>query len=239
MYSRPLCHSGLFFCISDTYSHATALVRGCFLGVSFLAQNAGKGPVILDLKQPEDREKFISLVNDADVLVENFRPGVMARLGLEFDKLKEVNPRLVHCAISGFGQDGPLSTFPAYDKIIQGMSGVMSVTGDAEHSPYRVGYPLAAQHHDTRETGIVDAAETFFLESLKGQRHLSRPPRQRGGVAATAGASEGPCQVPCQPGGPGSAPARHVLSARDAIPFNRVGSVGSIGWPPRLRPSWQ
>ncbi|MFM9269653.1 CaiB/BaiF CoA transferase family protein [Halomonas elongata] len=113
------------------------------MGVSFLAQNAGKGSVTLDLKQPEDREKFISLVKDADVLVENFRPGVMARLGLEFDKLKEVNPRLVYCAISGFGQDGPLSTFPAYDQIIQGMSGVMSVTGDAEHSPYRVGYPLA------------------------------------------------------------------------------------------------
>ncbi|QFU01040.1 Formyl-coenzyme A transferase [Halomonas sp. THAF5a] len=113
------------------------------MGVSFLAQNAGKGSVTLDLKQSEDREKFISLVKDADVLVENFRPGVMARLGLEFDKLKEVNPRLVYCAISGFGQDGPLSTFPAYDQIIQGMAGVMSVTGDAEHSPYRVGYPLA------------------------------------------------------------------------------------------------
>ncbi|MAR70672.1 CoA transferase [Halomonas sp.] len=122
---------------------ADAVLNREHMGVSFLAQNAGKGSVTLDLKQPEDCEKFITLVKDADVLVENFRPGVMARLGLEFDKLKDVNPRLVYCAISGFGQDGPLSTFPAYDQIIQGMSGVMSITGDADHSPYRVGYPLA------------------------------------------------------------------------------------------------
>ncbi|MEQ5856243.1 CoA transferase [Halomonas sp. EF61] len=122
---------------------ADAVLNREHMGVSFLAQNAGKGSVTLDLKQPEDCEKFITLVKDADVLVENFRPGVMARLGLEFDKLKDVNPRLVYCAISGFGQDGPLSTFPAYDQIIQGMSGVMSITGDVDHSPYRVGYPLA------------------------------------------------------------------------------------------------
>lgn len=113
------------------------------MGVSFLAQNAGKGSVTLDLKKTEDREAFIDLVKKADVLVENFRPGVMARLGLSYDSLKQVNERLVYCAISGFGQEGPLSTFPAYDQIIQGMSGVMSITGDAEHSPYRVGYPLA------------------------------------------------------------------------------------------------
>lgn len=113
------------------------------MGVSFLAQNAGKGSVTLDLKNAEDRDKFIALVKEADVLVENFRPGVMARLGLDFDSLKQVNKQLIYCAISGFGQDGPLSTFPAYDQIIQGMSGVMSITGDAEHSPYRVGYPLA------------------------------------------------------------------------------------------------
>ncbi|PAU76508.1 CaiB/BaiF CoA transferase family protein [Halomonas salipaludis] len=113
------------------------------MGVSFLAQNAGKGSVTLDLKEESDRAHFIELVANADVLVENFRPGVMKRLGLAFDYLKTVNERLVYCAISGFGQDGPLANYPAYDQIIQGMSGVMSITGAPDNAPYRVGYPLA------------------------------------------------------------------------------------------------
>ncbi|MBD3897630.1 CoA transferase [Halomonas sp. ML-15] len=113
------------------------------MGVSFLAQNAGKGSITLNLKAEEDRARFIELVASADVLVENFRPGVMARLGLDFDYLKTLNERLVYCAISGFGQDGPLANYPAYDQIIQGMSGVMSITGAPDNAPYRVGYPLA------------------------------------------------------------------------------------------------
>nr|WP_067294054.1 CoA transferase [Marinobacterium profundum] len=114
-----------------------------FMGVSFLAQNAGKLSVTLDLKNAQDKEQFIELVKSADVLVENYRPGVMKRLGLDFEKLKQVNERLVYCAISGFGQDGPLANYPAYDQIIQGMSGVMSITGAPENAPYRVGFPLA------------------------------------------------------------------------------------------------
>ncbi|WP_298845345.1 CaiB/BaiF CoA-transferase family protein [uncultured Salinicola sp.] len=113
------------------------------MGVSFLAQNAGKRSVTLDLKRPADRETFLELVATADVVVENFRPGVMRRLGLGFETLREANPELVYCAISGFGQDGPLANYPAYDQIIQGMAGVMSITGAPENAPYRVGYPLA------------------------------------------------------------------------------------------------
>lgn len=79
----------------------------------------------------------------ADVLVENFRPGVMERLGLGHAALATLRPRLVYCAISGFGQDGPLRDNPAYDQIVQGLSGVMSVTGDAASAPLRVGYPVA------------------------------------------------------------------------------------------------
>ena len=75
--------------------------------------------------------------------MENFRPGVMERLNLDYETLRQENPRLVYCAISGFGQDGPLSKLPAYDQIVQGMSGVMSITGDADTAPYRVGYPMA------------------------------------------------------------------------------------------------
>ncbi|MCG7601522.1 CoA transferase [Halomonas sp. McH1-25] len=113
------------------------------MGVSFLAQNAGKRSVTLDLKQPDDRRRFLELVREADVLVENFRPGVMQRLELGYEALCEVNPELIYCAISGFGQDGPLANYPAYDQIIQGMAGVMSITGAPDNAPYRVGYPLA------------------------------------------------------------------------------------------------
>jgi len=113
------------------------------MGVSFLAQNAGKKSVTLNLKDPRGVDLFKTLATTADVVVENLRPGVMDRLGVGFDTLKVLNPRLVYCAISGFGQDGPMRSMPAYDQIVQGLSGVMSVTGDAETAPLRVGYPVA------------------------------------------------------------------------------------------------
>ncbi|TIR31089.1 MAG: CoA transferase [Mesorhizobium sp.] len=113
------------------------------MGASFLAQNAGKRSVVLDLKQEAGRERFLDLVASADALVENFRPGVMDRLGLGFARLKEVRPSLVYCAISGFGQTGPMRDNPAYDQIIQGLSGIMSITGTPETAPLRVGYPVA------------------------------------------------------------------------------------------------
>jgi len=99
--------------------------------------------VTLNLKHPRGKALLKRLVREADVLVENFRPGVMARLGLGYETLREENPRLVYCAISGFGQDGPWRDRPAYDQIVQGVAGVMSITGDADGAPLRVGYPLA------------------------------------------------------------------------------------------------
>jgi crotonobetainyl-CoA:carnitine CoA-transferase CaiB-like acyl-CoA transferase len=94
------------------------------MGASFLAQNAGKHSITLNLKNPKAREAFFRLVATSDVVVENFRPGVMERLGLGYDRLKAIKPGIVYCAISGFGQDGPLRSNPAYDQIIQGLSGV-------------------------------------------------------------------------------------------------------------------
>ncbi|MER9748941.1 CoA transferase [Mesorhizobium sp. M0140] len=113
------------------------------MGASFLAQNAGKRSVVLDLKKQADRERFFDLVASADALVENFRPGVMDRLGLGYEALKTVRPGLVYCAITGFGQTGPMRDNPAYDQIIQGLSGIMSITGTPETAPLRVGYPVA------------------------------------------------------------------------------------------------
>lgn len=111
------------------------------MGISFLAQNAGKSSVTLNLKDPRGKEILNKLVRRSDVLVENFRPGVMDRLDVGYDALKGQNPALIYCAISGFGQDGPWKDNPAYDQIVQGVSGVMSITGDQE--PSRVGYPLS------------------------------------------------------------------------------------------------
>ena len=113
------------------------------MGVSFLAQNPGKRSITLDLKHDDGKAVLRRLVSTADVLVENFRPGVMKRLGLGYDALLEENPKLIYCAISGFGQTGDLRDLPAYDQIIQGMSGIMSITGDSESAPLRVGYPVA------------------------------------------------------------------------------------------------
>ena len=113
------------------------------MGVSFLAQNAGKKSVTVNLKHAQGKALFLKLVETADVVVENFRPGVMDRLGVGYETLREIRPQLIYCAISGFGQDGPWVHRPAYDQIIQGASGVMSITGDAESAPLRVGYPVA------------------------------------------------------------------------------------------------
>ena len=134
-----------------------------FMGASFLAQNGGKKSVTVNLKTAQGKTVLRRLVKSADVLVENFRPGVMSRLGLGYEELRECNPSLVYCAISGFGQDGPLRDAPAYDQIIQGLSGMMSITGDADSAPLRAGYPVA----DTI-SGIVAA---FATASALVRRH--------------------------------------------------------------------
>ena len=112
------------------------------IGSSFLAQNAGKKSVEIDLKDDEQRGVFEDLVRGADVLLENFRAGVLARLGFSWERLHDINPALVYCAISGFGQTGPMSQAPAYDQIIQGLSGMMSITGTEDTAPLRVGFPV-------------------------------------------------------------------------------------------------
>jgi crotonobetainyl-CoA:carnitine CoA-transferase CaiB-like acyl-CoA transferase len=112
------------------------------MGASFLAQNSGKKSIELDLKSSAGRAAFESMVAGADVLLENFRAGVLTRLGYGWERLRELNPGLVYCAISGFGQSGPMSGAPAYDQIIQGLSGMMSVTGTPDTAPLRVGFPI-------------------------------------------------------------------------------------------------
>ena len=149
------------------------------MGTSFLAQNANKKSLTLNLKAPQGKEILKRLVKAADVLVENFRPDVMGRLGLSYDVLRQVNPRLIYCGISGFGQTGPDALKPAYDQIIQGLSGEMAINGDERLNPLRAGFPvcdtvgglnaafaiMAALYHRER-TGEGQSIDVALLDSI-------------------------------------------------------------------------
>jgi len=128
------------------------------LGVSFLAQNSAKRSLTLDLKAPPGAKIFTELVRDADVVLENYRPGVMERLGFGWEALRAINPGIVYCAISGFGQTGPMRGRPAYDQIIQGLSGLMSVTGTPATAPLRVGAPICDSMGGLAAAMAVNAA---------------------------------------------------------------------------------
>ncbi len=139
------------------------------MGTSFLAQNANKKSLTLNTKTPEGKEIFRKLVKTADVLVENFRPDVMGRLGLGYKALAELNPRLVYCSISGFGQTGPDALKPAYDQIIQGLSGVMDINGDERLHPLRAGFPICDTVGGLNAAFAVMAALYHREHSGKGQ----------------------------------------------------------------------
>ncbi|MBI2755111.1 MAG: CoA transferase [Chloroflexi bacterium] len=109
----------------------------------FMALNRNKQSVTLNLKHPQGKDLFLALVRTADVLVENFRPGTMDDLGLGYDTLSVVNPRLIYSAATGFGQTGPYSQRAALDLIVQGMSGLMSITGEPGRPPVKIGVPIA------------------------------------------------------------------------------------------------
>ncbi len=113
------------------------------MGVSFLAPNPGKKSITINLKHSEGKALLKRLAGTADVLVENFRPGVMDRLGVGPEVLRNENPRLIYAAISGFGQNDTLRHRPAYDQIVQGMSGAMAITGSPDEHPLRAGWPVA------------------------------------------------------------------------------------------------
>ena len=109
---------------------------------AFLAVNRNKRSVTLNLKDDAHRAAFYRLAETADVLVENFRPGVTARLGIDYETVRERNPRVIYASISGFGQTGPYALRPGFDLIAQGMSGVMSVTGEPGGDPVKCGIPI-------------------------------------------------------------------------------------------------
>ncbi len=130
----------------------------------YYAINRNKESVTLDLKDPEDRGLFQQLVKRADIVVENFRPGTLTRLGFDFSCLRELNSRIILCSISGFGQTGPRRTQTGFDQIAQGMSGLMSVTGEPGGEPLRAGYSV----------GDLSAAMWALVGILIALRHRDK-----------------------------------------------------------------
>ncbi|HUU05731.1 MAG TPA: CaiB/BaiF CoA-transferase family protein [Patescibacteria group bacterium] len=139
------------------------------MGTSFLAQNANKKSLTLNLKFEEGKEIFRKLLETADIVVENFRPGVMAKLGFSYEKICQINPKIIYCAISGFGQSGPDAFKPAYDQIIQGLSGVMAVNGDERLNPLRAGFPVCDTVGGLNAAFAIMAALFYRERSGEGQ----------------------------------------------------------------------
>jgi crotonobetainyl-CoA:carnitine CoA-transferase CaiB-like acyl-CoA transferase len=154
-----------------------------FEGISafFLSANRNKRSLTLDIKRPEGQEAFRRLADTADVVVENFRPSVMDALGIGYTTMSERNPRIIYCSISGFGPDGPFAGRPGLDQIIQGISGLMSVTGFEGGEPVRVGIPIAdlltglygaygvlAALQAREKTGRGQIVNTSLLEAMVG-----------------------------------------------------------------------
>jgi len=147
--------------------------------LAFISLNRNKRSICLNLKDPIDLQKFYSLVPSADVVIENWRPGVASRLRVDWETLKNINPRLVYASISGFGQTGPYANRPGYDLIAQAMGGAMSITGEVGGNPVKCGIPIGdlgaglfatigvlAAYISAKETGVGQYVETSLFESV-------------------------------------------------------------------------
>lgn len=145
----------------------------------FVMMNRNKKSLTLDLRSDDGKEIFRRLVLGADVVVENFRPDVMRKLDLHYDALRELNPRIVYCGLTGFGKDGPYALRPSFDFIAQGMSGLMSVTGSEKGEPVRVGVPISDQVaalyaaygivaalHARQQTGVGQEVQVSLVDGM-------------------------------------------------------------------------
>jgi crotonobetainyl-CoA:carnitine CoA-transferase CaiB-like acyl-CoA transferase len=135
--------------------------------VSFLALNRGKRSIVLDLRDEQDHAELVSLAGQADVLVENFKPGTLARYGLDYESLAAEYPALVYCSISGFGQHGPLATEGAYDLSIQALSGILSLTGHRDQPPAKV--PVAALDFGSALYGVIGILSALRMRDETGR----------------------------------------------------------------------
>lgn len=144
----------------------TRALNDAYYGTYFMAQNAGKRAIAVDIKSPQGKRILIQLAETADVLVENYRGGVLDRLGLGYEDLKLVNPRLIYCSLTGFGHSGPKRHDPAYDVVIQAFSGLMAANGEAHAPPVRVGPPLI--DYGTGAQAALAVASALFQRERTG-----------------------------------------------------------------------
>jgi CoA:oxalate CoA-transferase len=138
---------------------------------AFIAANAGKESIALNLKSADGIQIARRLIAEADVLVENFRPGVMAKLGLDYETCKALNPELIYCSVSGYGQAGPMRDYPAIDNVVQATSGMMSVSGEEGDPPIRVGVPVIDTYVGTLAALAILAA-TVQRERFGGGQYI-------------------------------------------------------------------
>jgi crotonobetainyl-CoA:carnitine CoA-transferase CaiB-like acyl-CoA transferase len=175
----------------------------------FLSANRNKESVVLDLKDEGDRDVLVALVSRADVLVENFRVGVLDRLGFSVERLEQLNPRLVTLSITGFGADGPDSARPGYDQILQGEGGFMSFTGPDPDSPTRAGVPIAdilagmfgvhgvlAALHERERSGRGQVVNTSLLSGMIGVHTFQATRYLVGGEVPRAAGNSHPTLAP-------------------------------------------
>lgn len=203
-----------------------------FDGVSafFLSANRNKRSVTLDIKQAEGQDLFCRLADTADVIIENFRPGVMDALGIGYEVMRERNPRIIYCSISGFGVDGPFADRPGLDQIIQGFSGLMSVTGFEGGEPVRVGIPIAdlltglygaygilAALQARERTGRGQVVSTSLLESMVGTLGFQAVRYLNGAGAPPPAGNHHPINAPYG-----------VFRARDG--YITLGATGDKRW---------
>ncbi|WP_405996945.1 CaiB/BaiF CoA transferase family protein [Streptomyces sp. NBC_00829] len=194
----------------------------------FLSCNRNKESVVLDLKSPHGRQTLSRLVRRCDVLVENFRTGVLDRLGFPMEELHRLNPRLVALSITGFGHDGPEGGRPGYDQIAQGEAGLMSLTGPDPDHPTRIGVPIAdllagmygaygvvAALHERERTGLGKVVRTSLLAAVVGV-HAFQGTNYT--VAGQVGRAQGNLHPALQPYG--------SYRCRDAVVQVAVGSQG-------------
>ena len=133
------------------------------------ATNRGKRSIAVDLKTPEGQEIVRRLVATADVVIENFKLGGLAKYGLDYESLKAINPKLVYCSITGFGQDGPYASLAGYDYIVQGMSGFMSITGEPDGQPMKAGVAIADIFTGIYAVSAIQAALIHAMKTGEGQ----------------------------------------------------------------------
>ena len=155
-------------------------------GVAFLALNRNKRSIVLDLKQPQHRQVALHLIAEADVVVESFRPGVMARFGLDYATVCAGNPRLIYCSVSAYGQQGASKDLPGVDGVLQAVSGLMSVTGARDGEPCKVPVPVVdlmtgslatisvlAALAERQRTGLGQHVEASMFASAIALQHVS------------------------------------------------------------------